>query len=640
MKDAKATQSRGLKNDRSFVKINVGELVCHRRAVYRITQVLDFSTVVGLEVEAGKYEVLRIAELQPFLGDKLPGLYADYDLEDIGAEDWAIAQRRYALIQPLLRSEGHSRQVVEGIAKEAKVDAVTVYRWLRRYKDQGDLFALVPMRRGWGKGRSRISEDVEKVIQDVLNEYYLTDRRPDIASTTKEIRKKCRSLKLTQPAVNTVQARIQRIPERMRLMKRGDIELAKSKHDARPGSLNTEYPLQIVQIDHSPIDMIIVDDVHRRPIGRPWLTVAICVYSRMVVGYYLSLEAPSALSVAMCVVHAILPKDRWLLQHGIEGQWPVWGKMTTLHSDNGRDFKTANLIRSLNVHGINKEFRPKMEKHWGGHIERFINSNSRHSKKDKGATFSNPLERREYKSEEEAIYTFSELEARLVRNILKYHEEYHSELDMAPIRKWNLAFFGDKYHSPLMPLPAMVSDAWAFQLDFLPATYRAIHPYGVEWDAMYFAEALRPWIGVTDLETKETRKFLFRRDPRDINRIWFKDPDLNEYFEIPVLRKRYEGLSVAGYVAAKKKAKTEGRGAINHEVVDRIVDENKQQEIEAAQKTKQARKNLQKTTNNTKLSTPARPAPERPSVVAPKTNAALLSEMLSEDDVDEFGGVS
>lgn len=638
MSKTPGAQVQGLKIDRSFVSVNVGELVCHQKVVYRITQVLDFHSVLGLDVETGRPSILRISELKEFLGSKIVGPYADYDLEDIGAEEWAVAQKRYAVIQPLLGIEGQSKRVVEARAKEAKVDPVTVYRWLRRFKEQGELTGLIPTKRGWGKGRARISEDVEKVIDEILNEYFLTERRPDVASTVYEIRKRCRSLKLTPPAVNTVQARINKIPERTRLRKRGDIELASNRHDARVGRLSTEYPLQIVQIDHSPIDLIIVDDIHRRPIGRPWLTVAICVYSRMITGYYLSMHAPSALSVAMCVVHSILPKEKWLALHGVSGDWPVWGKMSTMHSDNGRDFKTENLIRSLNNHAISKEFRPKGEKHWGGHIERFINSNSKHSKKDRGATFSNPLERREYDSEGKAIYTFAEFEARLIRNILKYHEEFHDELDMAPIRKWNLAFFGDKEHNPVLPLPPRVADPWAFQLDFLPSARRVIHPYGVELDAMYFAEALRPWVGVTDPETGKAQKFLFRRDPRDINRIWFKDPALNEYFEVPILRSRYPGLTVAEYVNAKKKARAEGRGAINEALVDKYVDENKQQEIEAAEKTKSARKSAQSRANNSKQSTPARPAPHAETEAVSATLPAS-SEMLSVDDVDTFGDV-
>lgn len=639
MNDSAAENPLGIKIDRSLVDIAVGSLVCHQKEVFRITQVLDFQSVLGLNVETGRPTVLRISELKPFLGQKVRGAYADHDLEDIGAEEWSTAQKRYSVIAPLLGIEGQSRRVVEERAKEAKVDPVTVYRWIRRFKEQGEVTALIPLKRGWGKGRPRISEAVEKVIAETLEDFYLTDQRPDMTATTVEVRRRCKALKLPAPNVTTVHARVMKIPERIRLRRRGDKELAGNKFDARPGALDTEYPLQIVQIDHTPADMIIVDDVHRRPIGRPWLTLAICVYSRMVTGYFLSMDPPSAVSVAMCVVHSILPKEKWLALHGVDAQWPVWGKMGTLHSDNGADFKTYSLIQACINHDIKREFRPRKKPHWGAKIERWMGTFAGINKKDKGATFSSPGERSEYDSDKKSIYTFEEYEQRLVRNIIKYNEAYHEELDMAPIRKWNLAFFGDKENDPIVPLPPRVADPWTFQLGFLPSTWRVIHPYGVELDAMYFAEALRPWIGETDPKTKRARKFLFRRDPRDINRIWFYDPALREYFECHILRARYPGVTVGEYVAAKKKAKKEGRDAINHEVIERMLEENKQQEISAAEQTKKARVSSQKRTNNARQRTPALPTPQAAPKAAPTPVEAAPAQLLSADDVDTFGDV-
>ena len=637
MNDSVMEQPRGAKIDRSFVNIMVGALACYQTETYRITQVLDFQSVVAINVETGRPAVLRIGELKPFLSDKAIGPYADYDLEDIGAEEWATAQRRYSVIAPLLGIDGQSRALVEQRAKEAEVDAVTVYRWLRRFKEQGEVTALIPHKRGWDKGRPRIAQGVEEVIAKTIEEYYLTEQRPNVASTVYEIRRRCKALKLSPPSVKAVTARIKKIPDRIRLRKRGDRELAGNKYDPRPGGLSTEYPLQIVQIDHTPADMIIVDDVHRRPIGRPWLTLAICVYSRMVTGYYLSMDAPSAVSVAMCVVHSILPKEKWLALHGVEAEWPVWGKMGTLHSDNGADFKANSLIQSCVNHDIKRAFRPKKNPQWGGHIERLMGTFAGINKKDRGATFSNPGERREYDSDEKAIYTFAEYEQRLVRNIIKYNNQFHEEIDEAPIRRWNSAFFGDKETDPLVPLPPRVADPWKFQLDFLPSVQRTIQPYGVELDAMYFAEALRPWIGATDSKTGKARKFLFRRDPRDVNRIWFYDPALREYFEVPIIRGRYAGVTVGEYVAAKKKARKLGRDAVNHDVIERMLDENKQQEVEAAHNTKTARKSAQKRTNHTKQTTPARPTPH----VAPKPTPQVLpaSGLLSADEVDTFGEV-
>ncbi|MBV4715386.1 hypothetical protein Q5482_24775 [Escherichia coli] len=43
-----------------------------------------------------------------------------------------------------------------------------------------------------------------------------------------------------------------------------------------------------------PIDLIVVDDRDRQPIGRPYLTLAIDVFTRCVLGMVVTLEAPSA----------------------------------------------------------------------------------------------------------------------------------------------------------------------------------------------------------------------------------------------------------------------------------------------------------------------------------------------------------
>ena len=630
--------SSGAKIDRTFVSLVAGQIVAYQKEVYRITQVLDFQSVMGINVESGRAKVLRIAELKPVLAEKVKGLYINHDLEEIGTEEWATAQMRFSVISPLLNNEGQAKGVVEKVAKEAGVDPVTVYRWLNRYKEYGEVTALIPFKRGWAKGRQRTPEEVEKVIWDVINDFYLTEQRHTATATVAEVGRRCKALKLTPPNGSTVRARIKQISDRDVLRGRGYKELANNKYAARPGMLASEYPLHIVQIDHTPADMIIVDDIHRQPIGRPWLSLAICVHSRMVTGYFLSMDAPSAVSVAMCLVHSILPKERWLTLHGVDAEWPVWGKPVTLHSDNGPDFKAHSLIRSCINHDIKREFRPVKRPNWGGHIERLMGTFALLNKKDKGATFSNPIERQGYDSDKKAIYTFAEYEERLVRNIIKYNNHYHEGIFMAPIRKWNLGFFGNQELSPLTPMPPRVADPWGFQLDFLPSERRVIHPYGVEMDAIYFAESLRPWIGATDSKTGKARKFLFRRDPRDINRIWFHDPVVNEYFEIPITRALFSGTTVAEYVAAKKKAKKEGHGAVDHDLIERLLDENKEQEAESSLRTKQARKKVQKRTNNAKGVTPASPQvrSEPKITVLPQVAA---HDLLAEDDVDSFGEV-
>lgn len=64
-------------------------------------------------------------------------------------------------------------------------------------------------------------------------------------------------------------------------------------------------PLDIIQIDHTKVDVMVVDKETRQSIGRPYITVAIDIFSRMIYGFYISLEAPSYFSVGQCLLNAI-----------------------------------------------------------------------------------------------------------------------------------------------------------------------------------------------------------------------------------------------------------------------------------------------------------------------------------------------
>ena len=83
-----------------------------------------------------------------------------------------------------------------------------------------------------------------------------------------------------------------------------------------------DCPLAVAQIDHTPMDVIVVDEEHRQPIHRPSLTVVIDVYSRMVLGFAIYLEKPSAFTAGLAIAHALLPKEHWLADVGVQADWP------------------------------------------------------------------------------------------------------------------------------------------------------------------------------------------------------------------------------------------------------------------------------------------------------------------------------
>jgi hypothetical protein len=102
--------------------------------------------------------------------------------------------------------------------------------------------------------------------------------------------------------------------------------------------LEANTALELIQIDHTLADVMIVDSNHRRSIGRPWLSLAIDVATRAVLGFHVGLEAPSALAVALCIEHAVLPKDRSRRSSVGETSWDMFGLPRAILVDNGPEF--------------------------------------------------------------------------------------------------------------------------------------------------------------------------------------------------------------------------------------------------------------------------------------------------------------
>jgi transposase InsO family protein len=137
----------------------------------------------------------------------------------------------------------------------------------------------------------------------------------------------CFKAKLKKPGANTVRRRVAMLSDRLKLEKRKGRKAAAEKYEPIKGHFpGTDYPLAVAQIDHTPMDVIVVDEEHRQPIQRPWLTVVIDVYSRMVLGFAIYLEKPSAFPAGLAVAHAVLPEEAWLTGVGVQAEWPLLGE--------------------------------------------------------------------------------------------------------------------------------------------------------------------------------------------------------------------------------------------------------------------------------------------------------------------------
>ncbi|MER9580933.1 hypothetical protein [Mesorhizobium sp. M0276] len=127
------------------------------------------------------------------------------------------------------------------------------------------------------------------------------------------------------PHRRTIEARLEDVDLQKRAQRRGEKKIVKAT-TATPGTFSASRPTAVVQ--------------------------AMDVCSRMVSGFYLTMEAPSRLSTSLCLLHSVFDKSAWLREREIVEPWPVAGLPETLHVDNGADFRSQAFKRGCQNAGI------------------------------------------------------------------------------------------------------------------------------------------------------------------------------------------------------------------------------------------------------------------------------------------------
>jgi len=583
--------------------VQAGEIISYQSRLYRIHKVIDLDNVIAKDEETGESLKIEIDSLKPVVeNDSIP--VERIDLAGVKEEDWEIAERRMEFIRPFIESEKRTAELAELCAKEANVHRATIYRWVDTYERSGLLSSLLPLDRSYKRG-GRLDKSVEIIIKDVIENYYLKMRKPSPSKTYLEIKRLCWNGGLTPPHENTIRNRIKAIDNKTRVKHRLGKKIANQSFNP----ILSEYPdayniLSVYQIDHTPANIILVDDETRLPIGRPWLTVAIDVYSRMVAGVYISLNPPSADSVGLCLANAILPKEDWLAKFDIKTNWPVWGIPDAVHADNAKEFRGKMLRRAAKEYSIDIYLRPVARPEFGAHIERLLGTFKRDIESLPGTTFANVKDKGDYPSEKEAALTLFDFEKWLAIYITEiYHQRVHSGVLLSPIKKYNDGVFGtDKVLG--RGIPDKIIDEERLYIDFLPFYERTVQNYGIQIDEVfYYSHVLNRWINSFDEKSpKLKKKFIVRRNPRDISVIYFYDPELNEYFEIPYRDTSRPAISLWELRKVKSKLKEEGLKNVDENKIFEAYDKIREIENKSIKKTKSIRRADQrrKADNNSK----------------------------------------
>ncbi len=471
-----------------------------------------------------------------------------------------LAEYRFEVIRPLLTlgPEPRTRQAVAQRVAEIKqaqqagqyagkqVSVASVYRWIGDYVGSGnDIRALAGSSQRQGdKQEVRLEEAVETIIRSVMTDrYYIRERvtTDDIyleilLRIDEENRTRYQSEKLTPPSRTTIWRRIEALDEAEKLTAKRGRRVARQQL-AQHGQMNyPQLPLERVEIDHTRLDLIVVDEQDNLPLGRPTLTYCLDTATRYPLGFYIGFDPPSYLTVMQCLHHAILTKGNVREKYGTHHDWLACGIPFTLAVDNGKEFTGVDLQDACLSLGIELMQMPVQMPQFKAAVERMfetLNVGLLHTLP--GTTFSTVKQRGDYKSEQEACITLQQLDQVFHLFLLDvYAESFHRGLSDIPARRWEAmtqtGFF-----------PRLPASAAELKILLGRVVYRHLLPSGIQFLNLRYNSA--------DLAPLRTRlkdeKVKIKYDPADLGCLYVFDPQSQAYLMVACLDQEYaQGLSL------------------------------------------------------------------------------------------------
>ena len=496
---------------------------------------------------------------------------------------WEMAKAREIEIRRLVFNppEKSARaEVIKKMGVELGVSHKHVYRLIKRYAADPRTESLVTRKDGPKGGDSKLDPRVEKIIEEQIEQTYLTMNKPSKAHLFLCVRRHCNAQQLQMPSRRTVERRLAAIAQREKVKRRLGARKAEELFGPIKGSLTADYPLHILQIDHTRADVLAVEAETMEVIGRPWISLAVDVFSRSYCGFRVSFDPPSVATVAACLTHAVMDKTAWLAERSLTEDWLAAGLPDVIHVDNGPEFHAQTFQRTCENYGIYLDYRPPGKPQFGGHIERRIQDLSKEIHLLEGTTFSNIRERGAYDSEGTARYTLREIEWLITTIIVEQNAKWHEDIGTSPNAKWKHGVAGKPLRMP--------NDMVTFLIDFLPSTERSVRRDGIHlFQLKYWHEALLPF-----LDNKH--KVAVHYNPADLSKVYIRDRS-GHYIEVWYKDLRHPPISLWELRAVKSAARKQGRLGVDEATIFRMAHEREEFRKSIRTKSRRARLELART---------------------------------------------
>ena len=453
-------------------------------------------------------------------------------------EDAGRPSRTIAALGPL----------IEEAAREIGDKAPPSVRMLQRHiadhvEFGGDPEVFVPQVAKRGNRKRRLPDELLNCVEQWVAKHYLVEPRPtlpvvlalvqkDWSEHNKPLRVEDRFPEIKRSLVYDLMRFTDRYTETF--CHRGKREADHKYRMVEDGPI-TERHNECWEIDHTTVDLIVIDHETELPVGRPFITMAIDRHTRMIAGYHVGWHFPGIQPTLECLRNAVAIKDGTLKKvPRLRNGWPAFGTPDLLVPDNALHFKSKAFKEACRNLGIDVARPPVLKSWYKGKIERAFGTYARGlCHLVPGTTLSNVYQRlKESPPEKVAVCTLAEFEAMLIRFIVDiYNPRRNRIMNTSPLLAYagSVAKFGQKLPPNRADLTTKLSIPY----------YRKVQREGIVFQGLWYRG---PEIIELLVNKRLSRTVLVKVDPNDLSRIWFIHPATNTAVELGIAKSQADSV--------------------------------------------------------------------------------------------------
>lgn len=279
-------------------------------------------------------------------------------------EDIENAERRYYAIHPeMARPECRGKTPARSLRKYKAL----ARRGLSEYGNE--FIGLLPTISLRGNRTRKLEPAVLAIMHEEIlsTEGVKSKAAKELSTCWSVIVSKCSEGGLTAPCRKVFNAEIRRLMTSEELKKAREGEKAGYDLEIPYLSVERETPkhgcraFELAHVDHSQLDLQMVDESNGTNMGKAWLTVMIDAFTRVILAWVILFDEPSYRS-CMLVARDCVRRH---------GRFPK-----TVVSDQGSEFKSRYYETMLAHMASHKRMRPKSKPRFGNIVERFFGINN------------------------------------------------------------------------------------------------------------------------------------------------------------------------------------------------------------------------------------------------------------------------